>query len=127
MNPVHLYCLVVKSSVLWRNSWSKITEMHCNFVGIFIDLGFLFSAETPIPFSSIRLTHDVIPVDIEKECAVEQEKCTCVKGLLIIYKQNKTKLVSLVLMVSQSRLEAPLSAVREGTRAHLTAGKELHL
>jgi len=27
----------------------------------------------------IRLTHDVIPEDIVKECAVEQQKCTCVK------------------------------------------------
>lgn len=27
----------------------------------------------------IRLTHDVIPEDIVKECAIEQEKCTCVK------------------------------------------------
>ncbi|XP_078357149.1 prostatic acid phosphatase-like isoform X2 [Oculina patagonica] len=27
----------------------------------------------------IELTHDVIPKDIVKECAVEQERCTCVK------------------------------------------------
>jgi len=27
----------------------------------------------------IRLTHDVIPEDIVRECAIEQEKCTCVK------------------------------------------------
>ena len=30
-----------------------------------------------------RLTADVIPVDVAKECALEQEKCTCIKGIVI--------------------------------------------
>ena len=53
-------------------------EIHCNSYDP--SLCFFFLAEIHNLFPIYRLTHDVIPVDIEKECALEQEKCTCVKG-----------------------------------------------
>ena len=61
------------------NLLGKLIKMHWN-----IFYASLFFAEiqnvTYFPWID-RLTHDVIPEDIVKECAIEQEKCTCVKGV----------------------------------------------
>lgn len=68
---------------VWRvlsTGWiHHVSSLQCSAIFVIFFFSFFAKTHNPIPF--FRLTHDVIPVDIKKECALEQEKCTCVKGV----------------------------------------------